>query len=401
MKMTKTYRGSLFAKFAGVVGMAIFAIAPALAQHPGATVHGHVTNAAGQSLTPGDVKFTADKTVAYKDEKFTTVAPIDNDGNYKATGVAPGEYFVYVVQGDKILDRQELKVKAEDTDLTLDDDMTRAEYLKTMTPEQLKALEEYKKKTAEVVSSNQVIAKLNATLKTTRADLAAAEPTKGDVSQDVAAMKQAVDAKADVGLLWLTYGDTLLAQGRHLASEDKKAGKSATTDDEVTTTFNSAVDAYKKAIALDSAAAKPNVTGLAADYNQLGNAQTALGKADDATAAFDSAAKADPSKAGMYYKNAAAVLYNQGNMDAAAEAADKAIAADPNAAVAYFIKGQALVTKSTVDPKTNKLTAPPGCVDAYQKFLQLAPNDPNVSQVKAVLQSLGEKIDSSYKAGKH
>ena len=33
--------------------------------------------------------------------------------------------------------------------------------------------------------------------------------------------------------------------------------------------------------------------------------------------------------------------------------------ADPNAADAYFIKGQALVTKSTVDPKTNKLTAPP------------------------------------------
>jgi tetratricopeptide (TPR) repeat protein len=401
MKMTKTYTGSLFAKLAGVVGVAIFAIAPALAQHTGATVHGHVTNPAGQNFTTGDVKFTTDKSVQPKDAKFTSVAPIDNDGNYKATGVAPGEYFVYIVQGDKIVDRIELKVKAEDTDLTLDDDMTRAEYIKAMTPEQQKALEEYKKKNAEVVSANQVIAKLNATLKTTRADLAAAEPTKGDVSQDVTNMKQAVDAKADVGLLWLTYGDTLLAQGRHLASEDKKAGKSATTDDAVTSTFNSAADAYKKAIALDSAAAKPNVAGLAADYNQLGNADTALGKNDDATAAFANAAKTDPTKAGMYYKNAAAVLYNAGQMDAAADAAEKAIAADPNAADAYFIKGQALVTKSSVDPKTNKLTAPPGCVDAYQKFLQLAPNDPKVPQVEAVLQSLGEKVSNSYKAGKH
>jgi hypothetical protein len=40
-------------------------------------------------------------------------------------------------------------------------------------------------------------------------------------------------------------------------------------------------------------------------------------------------------------------------------------------------------------------------VDAYQKFLQLAPNDPKVPQVEAVLQSLGEKVSNSYKAGKH
>ncbi len=164
--------------------------------------------------------------------------------------------------------------------------------------------------------------------------------------------------------------------------------------------FSDAVDAYKKAVTLDSAAAKPNVIGLAADYNQLGNGETALGKTDDATAAFDNAAKTDPSKAGMYYKNAAAVLYNAGKMDAALDAANKAIAADPNAADAYFIKGQALVTKVAVDPKTNKLTPPAGCVEAYQKFLQIAPNDPKVPQVKAVLASLGETIDTNYRAHK-
>ncbi len=394
-------KSSLFAKFASLAGMAIFLVAPALAQHPGATVQGHVNNPAGQSLTSGEVKFTTDQTVPYKDAKFTVTAPIDSDGNYKAVGVTPGDYFVYFVQGATIADRLELKVKAEDTSLTLNDDMSRPEYIKAMSPEALKALEEYKKKNAEVVSANKVIAQLNATLKTVRADLAAAAANKDDVSKDVASMKQAVDAKPDVGLLWLTYGDTLLAQGRHLAAADKAAGKSASADDDVTKNYSDAVDAYKKAVALDSAAAKPNVGGLAADYNQLGNAETALGKNDDATAAFDNAAKTDPSKAGMYYKNAAAVLYNAGQMDAALDAANKAIAADPNAADAYFIKGQALVTKSAVDPKTNKLTAPPGCVEAYQKFLQLAPNDPKVPQVQAVLQSLGQTIDNSYRAHKH
>jgi tetratricopeptide (TPR) repeat protein len=398
--MMKTYRGSLFAKFASVVGVAILAIAPAFAQKPAATVHGHVSNPAGLDQTTGDVKFTTDQSVAYKDAKFTVTATIDGQGNYKATGVTPGDYFVYFVQADKILDRLELKVKAEDTDLTLNDDMSRAEYIKQMTPEQQKALEEYKKKNAAVASANQVIAKLNATLKTVRADLNAAVPNKDDVSKDVASMKEAVGAKPDEGLLWLTYGDTLLAQGRHLADADKKAGKSPSTDDAVNQAYSDAVDAYKKAVALDGAAAKPNVTGLAADYNQLGNALTAQGKTDDAIAAFDSAAKADPTKAGIYYKNAAAVLYNAGQMDAALDAANKAIAADPNQADAYFIKGQALVTKSTVDPKTNKLTAPPGCVEAYDKFLALVPNDPKVPQVKAVLASLGETIDTNYKAPK-
>ena len=398
--MMKTYRSSLFAKLASIVGIAIVAMAPALAQKPGATVHGHVTNAAGMSLTSGDVKFTTDLSVSYKDAKFSTVAPIDGDGNFKATGVAPGDYYVYVVQGAAVADRVELKVKAEDTDLTLNDDMSRAEYIKQMTPEQQKALEEYKKKNAAVSSANEVIAKLNATLKTVRADLAAAAPNKDDVSKDVASMKEAVTAKPDSGLLWLTYGDTLLAQGRHLAEADKKAGKSPGTDDAVNQQYSEAVDAYKKAVELDAAAAKPNVAGLAADYNQLGNALTAQGKTDDAIAAFDNAAKTDPTKAGVYYKNAAAVLYNAGQMDAALDAANKAIAADPNQADAYFIKGQALVTKSAVDPKTNKLTAPEGCVEAYQKFLSLAPNDPKVPEVKQVLASLGATIDTTYKAGK-
>ena len=362
-------------------------------------MQGHITNPAGQPFSNGNVKFTKDKTEPLKDEKFVDITPIGSDGNYKATGVTPGDYFVYVTQGEKAIDRLELTVKADDTDKTLDFDMTRPEFVKNMTPEELKALEEYKKKNASVVSANQVIAKLNATLKTTRADLAAAVANKGDVTTDVTAMKQAVDAKPDVGLLWLTYGDTLLAQGRHLTAENKKAGKAASPDDDATKSYNDAVDAYKKAIALDSAGAKPNVTGLATDYNQEGNTLTQLGKSDEATEAFDSAAKTDPAKAGMYYKNAAAVLYNSGKMDAALDAANKAIAADPNSADAYFIKGQALVTKSAPDA-SGKLTAPPGCVDAYQKFLELAPNDPKAAQVKEVLASLGEKIDTKYKAGK-
>jgi hypothetical protein len=38
-------------------------------------------------------------------------------------------------------------------------------------------------------------------------------------------MKQATDAKPDCGLLWITYGDTLLAQGDHLAADRQEGGQ--------------------------------------------------------------------------------------------------------------------------------------------------------------------------------
>jgi tetratricopeptide (TPR) repeat protein len=102
----------------------------------------------------------------------------------------------------------------------------------------------------------------------------------------------------------------------------------------------------------------------------------------------------------MYYKNEAVVLFNSGQSDAALPAAEKAIAADPNEATAYFIKAKVLIAKATLDPKTQKLVAPPGCVDAYQHFLALQPDGPNAQEAKDVLAGLGEKVDLNYKKGK-
>jgi tetratricopeptide (TPR) repeat protein len=380
------------------VVLALVCAAPVVAQTT-ATVHGHVNNPIGQPLTSGNVQFTKDRTVPFKDEKFLNTVPVDANGNYKADNVAPGDYFVYVTQEGKVIDRQDVSIKAGE-DKTLDFDMTRAEYINGMTDEQKKQLEEYKKKNAEVMSANQVIAKLNATLTSVRADLAAAAPTKGDVSADVDKMKQAVDAKPDTSLLWITYGDTLQAQADHLAAADKQAGKAPVSDDAVLKEYTDAADAYKKGIDLDVASKKPTPANEAIAYNQMGNALAKAGKVPEATAAFEGAVKADPTKAGMYYNNEAAIDFNAGQSDAALAAAEKAIAADPNRPDPYFVKGQVLIAKSTFDAKTQKLTAPPGCVEAYEKYLELAPDGAQAPAVREVLQSLGQKIDTKYKAGK-
>jgi tetratricopeptide (TPR) repeat protein len=372
--------------------------APALAQSF-ATVHGHVTNPIGQPFTNGEVKFTKDRDQPFDKEKFTNTIPIDAEGNYKATDIAPGDYFVIVVQGDKAAYKLDLSVHGGDNK-TLDFDMTSADYVKGMSEEQKKALEEYKKKNAEVMSANKVIEGLNATLKTVRADLTEAATTKGDVSKDVASMKAATDAKPEAAILWLTYGDTLQTQADHVKAEDKKSGKSPATDDDLTKLYSDSADAYKKADTLDKAAAKPNLPEDAVVLNQMGNVLGKAGKFDEAIAAFEGAAKADPPSAGKFYKNEAVILLNNNKNDEALAAAEKAIAADPTLPYPYYIKGQALIGKSTFDSKTNTMSPPPGCVEAYEKFVQLAPNDPNVPQVKELLATLGEKIDKTYKAPK-
>ena len=368
------------------------------------TLHGSVTDPTGLPVTKGDIKFTTNKTAASSEEKnlkFDYDFPLDASGNYVATGVKPGDYYVIVYQDGKHLDYQDVVIKAGD-DKTVNFDMTREEYLKELTPESRKAFEEARKKNAEALSVNKVVNNLNATLGKVRADLAAAAPTKDDVSKDVADMLAATQAKPDEGLLWFVYGYTLQSQAEHLVKADRAAGTVPLSDDAVTKSYSEAVDAYKKAADLNAASKKPDMTIQSSAYNQMGNVLAKAGKLTDSQAAFENAVKLAPANAGMYFGNEAAVLFNANQPEAALAAAEKAIAADPTRPDPYFIKGQALITKATLDPKTNLLVAPPGCTAAYQTYLQLTtdPNGANAQTAKDVLTGLGEKIDTSYKAGK-
>ncbi len=373
----------------------LFAIAPlALAQQPAANVHGHVTNPAGAPVVSGQVKFTKDLTAAFKDEKFTTTVEIDKDGNYTAPGVAPGEYFIYVMQGDKALDRMQVVLKASD-DKTVDFDMTRAEYLAKLTPEEKKAIEEYKAKTAATTSANKVVANLNTTMTAVRADMKSATP---NFDKDLADMKQATDARPAEGLLWVVTGEVYSAKADAAAKADRANKTSPTTDDAVMKGYSDSVDNFKKGVDLMAAAKTPNPEQEATVYNQMGSTLSHAGKSTDAVAAFDKAVSLQPKSAGMFYSNEAAVLFNAHQDDAALQAADKAITADPTKPEPYYVKGQELLAKATLDQKTQKIIPPAGCVDAYQKYLELAPDGPQAANVKEVLASLGEKVSTHYKA---
>jgi tetratricopeptide (TPR) repeat protein len=262
-----------------------------------------------------------------------------------------------------------------------------------MTPEEKKALEEFKKQNAEAVAANSKIANLNTLLLQARTDNKA-----GNYAASIAAMQQATTAKPDEAILWITLGDAQLGAADQEAKAAKAAGKSP-SDPTIVAKYTDAATSYKKGVDLNAASKKPSPDTAATAYNQMGTAYGKIGDIKNSSDAYDNAAKAQPAQAGMYLFNEAATFYNAGKMDDAATAADKAIAADPKRADAYYIKGQALIPKATVDPKTQKIVAPPGTVEAYQTYLELAPEGSHAEDVKGILTGIGEQIKSTYKAG--
>jgi tetratricopeptide (TPR) repeat protein len=342
------------------------------AQQPAGNIHGHVQDPIGVALPDGIIILSTDggKTPKYT---FNT----DANGDYKGSGVAPDTYTVMLREpntpADKVLDEfNSVKITAGG-DTLQDFDMTRAEYVAKMSPEQRKAAEAAKAKNADALKENGVIKNLNANLVKARADNAAKNYAEADTL-----MSQSTQAKPDAAVLWLELG---IAQ-----NGEKK--------------YDDAVTSLQKAIDLNSTSKKPDPSIAGAGGNELGAALAGQKKIPESQAAYEAAAKADPTKAGVYYQNEAIIMTTNGNSDAAAAAADKAIAADPARPVPYYLKGQALIGKSTVDPKTQKIVAPPGCVEAYQKYLELAPDGPFAPEVKQVLEGMGQTIKSSYKAKK-
>ncbi len=355
---------------------AVLAVLPALitahAQTAPGSIHGHVQDPVGVTMTDGIITLSTDggKTAKYT---FNT----DANGDYKGSGIVPGAYTVSLKQPntppDKVVDQfMEVKI-ASGADTLQDFDLTRADYLSKMTPEQRKAAEDLRTKNASALKENSVIKNLNGNLAKAREDNKQKNYTEAD-----SLMSQATAAKPDAAVLWLELG---VAQ----AGEKK---------------YDDAVTSLKKAIDLDAASKKPNPEIQGAAGNALGEALANQKKSADSAAAYDAAAKINPTQAAMYYQNETIVMSRGADPEATAAAADKAIAADPTKPIPYYLKGQALINKATVDPKTQKIVAPPGCAEAYQKYLELAPDGQFAPEAKQVLGEMGQTVKSSYKAKK-
>lgn len=385
-------------------GLLAFALLPAFGQTPApttGTIHGHVTNPSGASQSVGVVGLSND---GGHTSKFTF--QVNAAGDYTGPA-APGTYTVVFRQPDtppdKMVDSFENVKIVVGQDTLQDIDMSRKAFIDKLAPEQQKALAEMRKHNSEALKANEVIKNVNADLKTVVQDIKDADAAHATAVQalgasaakaDIAAKEQEIKtakytevetlmtrdsaAKADASILWGQLGQA--------ESGLKK--------------YDEATIAFKKALEVETTAKKPSpdVQGLA--NSGLGEILARAGKIQEANDAYDAAAKANPPRAGFYLKNETVIFFQTNQADAQVAAADKAIAADPTSPVLYYLKGNGLVGKTTMDDKTHKLVAPPGCLEAYQKYLQLAPDGLYAADVKGILAGFSQTVDNTYKAPK-
>jgi tetratricopeptide (TPR) repeat protein len=388
------------------IGLLALAALPALAQTPAPAnvaptgkIHGHITNPTGAPQSGGTVSLN-------EGSKEVASFPVDTNGDYSGSA-PPGTYsFIYRTPGmekDKDADKFDNIKIVVGQDTTQDDDMSREEYVKTLPDETRKQLAELKQHNAEAMKANAVIKMLNADLKTVMADIHDADTARTIAAQQLGASASKTDLTAKESEIRSgKYTDvvTLMTKDTQLRPTESVLFAYLGQGQLGLKKYDDAETAFKKAIELDAASKKPRpeIQGLA--NSGLGEIYARTNKIDQASAAYDAAVKADPTKAGFYYKNEAVIYSQVGNTDAQAAAADKAIQASPSDPLPYYLKGQSLIAKATVDPKTSRIVLPPGCAEAYQKYLELDPNGPYSADVKGILDSAGQKVSSSFKATK-
>jgi tetratricopeptide (TPR) repeat protein len=353
------------------------------------TIHGRVIGPDGLPTPAGTVSLSVDggPTAKYSYQ-------VKADGTYSGPA-APGKYtFVFRAPNtpaDKVVDEIDgIKIVAGE-DLAQDDDMSRKEYLDKLSPEAKKQIEAIKAANAVALKDNAVIKNINADIKTVVQDFSDAVVAK-DAATKIAKYSEAetlmlrdTAAKPEASTLWAQLGQAQAGLG--MAQNDPKK-------------YDEAITSLKKALEMEAVAKKPNPGIQGSAYSALGEIYARTGKIPEANAAFDSAAKADPSRAYIFLKNESVIFSQVGNgdpkfADAQAAAADEAIKADPKQAIAYYLKGQGLIAKATYDTRTGQYTLPPGCAEAYQMYLQLAPNGAYADEVKGVLAQSTQKGTTS------
>ncbi len=345
------------------------AVIPAMAQSPSmkGSLKGHVNDPTGAPITNGIISLMPEgsKTVKYT---FHT----NSEGNYKGSGIKVGTYTATLREPNtpkgKVIDEfNGVKIQGGQT-TTQNFDLSRASYLAHLTPAQRKEIEKVKKENKKILQQNAQIKNLNKDLKQARQD-----NHDKNYAQAEALMKKDVAVMPKAYLLWVELGTAQVGLKKN----------------------SEAINSLTKAISLNQQQKKPNKQVLGVANNLLGQAYGDSGHYQKADAAYEAAAQADPKHAGMYYTNEAIVMNRNGQNALTVKAADKAIKADPNQPIPYYLKGQALIQKATMDPKTQKIIAPKGTAEAYKKYLELAPHGPFANDAKSVLASLGSKTKGS------
>jgi tetratricopeptide (TPR) repeat protein len=352
-------------------------VPPVFAQATG-TVKGVCRDGEGKPITEGTVEWMSLDT----GRKYTL--KLNKKGEYFSLGISPGKYkaTLFAPDGKELFHYGGVQVGLDEVtqDFDLKKEATAQAAGQGLSPEQLKQMQEQQAKTQKeqntVKSLNE---KLNA---------AKTASDAGDFETAITTMKEATEMDPSRDLLFFKLGDYYrLSAPKQTDPAEKKSR------------FEMAATNYQKAIDLKTSHPDPKDAEanakLAAYYNNLAEAYAKSGKIDDAVATYTKAAEMDPARAAQYNFNVGAVLTNAGKVDDAIAAFDKVIAADPAKAEAYYWKGVNMIGKATL--KGDKMVAPDGTADAFNKYLELAPTGTYAQPAKDMLASIGASVETGFK----
>jgi tetratricopeptide (TPR) repeat protein len=360
--------------FALLLGLCV---PPVFAQATG-TVKGVCRDSDGKPITEGTVEWLSLDT----GRKYTL--KLNKKGEYFSLGISPGKYkaTLFAPDGKELFHFGGVQVGLDEVtqDFDLKKEATAQAQGQGLTPEQLKERQEQQAKAAKEQN----------TVKTLNEKLSAAKTAgdAGDFETAITTMKEATEMDPNRDLLFFKLADyyRLSAPKQTDPAEKKNRYEMAATN-------------YQKAIDLKTANPDPKDTEanakLAAYYNNLAESYAKSGKVDDAVATYSKAAQMDPARAAQYNFNVGAVLTNAGKVDDAITAFDKVIAADPTKADAYYWKGVNMIGKATL--KGDKMVAPDGTADAFNKYLELAPTGTYAQPAKDMLASIGASVETGFK----
>jgi tetratricopeptide (TPR) repeat protein len=348
----------------------------AVAQTTG-TIKGVCRDSDGKPIVGAEVEWTG--TESGHVYKLKT----NNKGEYFSLGIVPGKYNVKLSKdGKELFHLNGIPVGLEELsqDIDLKKEQAAQAQGQGMTPEQAKAKADA---AAKAATENKTVGSLNDKL-----NAAKAASDAGDYETAIATLNEANQIDATRDLIWFKLADAyrLSATKQTDPAEKKKRYEMASTN-------------YQKAIELrgasETAQKDPeNNLKMAAYYNNLAEVDAKSQKTDDSIANYNKASQLDPTHAATYLFNEGAVLTNAGKVDEAIVAFDKVIATDPTKADAYYWKGVNLIGKATL--KGDKMVAPDGTAEAFQKYLELQPEGKLAQPAKDMLASIGASVETGY-----
>jgi tetratricopeptide (TPR) repeat protein len=356
--------------------------APAVLAQNSGTVKGTCKDAQGNPIPDAIVVYTN----LDNGQKYSLKT--NKKGEYFSLGITPGKYNVQLFKdandqkAGKEMDHAngfQVQLDENTLDFDLKKEQENAAKGQGLSPEQLKQMQEQQEKQKKEVNT---VKALNEKLNAAKTDADA-----GNYDGAIAELNAANQVDPSRDLIWFKLGDY-----------NRLSAVKQTDPAEKTKRLDTAVEDYQKAIQLKQQTPEKDANAqaktLAAYYNNMAEAYAKEGKTDEAVKTYALAAQTDPTAAAQYYFNTGAVLTNAGKVDDAITAFDKVIAADPNKADAYYWKGVNMIGKATL--QGDKMVAPPGTADAFNKYLELQPTGTYADAAKQMLASIGGSVETSF-----